>query len=149
MGQITGNNKDFPTIKQVNDALSNVDRILDISEYFNELYDLNITDINTIDTELTNQHLLELIDKILEVKPTVLKGSVDKTSSLDANFSFETSDIVWSVCDIDNYKNQYKITFKIYLSAFSITYCFSFFTVINVEGNFYLKYAVFANDQIV
>lgn len=148
MGQITGNDKDFPTIKQVNDALGSVGGILDISEYFNELYDLDFTDINTIDTELTNQHLLDLIVKIIEVKPTVLKGSVDKTSSIVSNFSFETSDIVWSVCDIDNYKN-YKITFKIYLSIFSVSYYFSFYNVIKVKGNFYSKYVVAGNDQIV
>ncbi|WP_195453323.1 hypothetical protein, partial [Alistipes communis] len=100
MGQITGNDKDFPTIKQVNDALSGaVGGTLDISEYLEDLFALTNTKIDVFDTELTNQHLLELIDKILEVKPTVLKGSVDETLLIGDNFSFETSDIVWSTCD--------------------------------------------------
>ena len=66
MGQITGNDKDFPTIKQVNDALSGaVGGTLDISEYLEDLFALTNTKIDVFDTELTNQHLLELIDKIL------------------------------------------------------------------------------------
>lgn len=39
MGQITGNDKDFPTIKQVNDALSG-GGTLDISEYLDDLFTL-------------------------------------------------------------------------------------------------------------
>lgn len=148
MGQITGNDKDFPTINQVNDALSSaVGGTLDISEYFDDLYNLDETDKNIIDTELTSQHLLELIDKILEVKPTVLKGSVDETSSIGYNFSFETSDIVWSIGDIYIYKNQYKITFKIYLIIYTASYYFSFYKML--ESNFYSKFIVAGNDQIV
>lgn len=147
MGQIAGNDKDFPTIKQVNDALSGaVGGTLDISEYFDELYNLDDTKIDVLDTELTNQHLLELIDKILEVKPTVLKGFADK-ASISNNFSFETSDIVWSISDIDNYKNQYKITFKIYIVAYTISYYFSFYKML--ENTFYSKFAVVGNDQII
>lgn len=148
MGQITGNDKDFPTIKQVNDALNGAGGgTLDISEYFDELYNLAETKIDIINTELTNQHLLELIDKILDVKPTVLKGSVDEISSISNNFSFETSDIVWSNCDSGNYKNQYKITFKIYLIGYTVSYYFSFYKML--EFNFYSKFIVAGNDQIV
>ena len=144
MGQITGNDKDFPTVKQVNDAFGGT---LDISEYFNELYNLAVTDVKIIDTKLTNQHLFELIDKILEVKPTVLKGSVDETLLIGDNFSFETSDIVWSTCDIDVNKNQYKITFKIYLIAYSASYYFSFYKVL--EYIFYSKFIVEGNDSYI
>ncbi len=120
---------------------------MDISEYFNELYNLAVTDVKIIDTKLTNQHLFELIDKILEVKPTVLKGSVDEISVLGINFSFETSDIVWSTCDIDVNKNQYKITFKIYLALYNISLYFSFYKML--EDIFYSKYLVSSNDQIM
>ena len=148
MGQITGNDKDFPTIKQVNDALSGaVGRTLDISEYLEDLFALTNTKIDVFDTELTNQHLLELIDKILEVKPTVLKGSVDETLLIGDNFSFETSDIVWSTCDTGIYKNQYKITFKIYLIAYSASYYFSFYKVL--EYIFYSKFIVEGNDSYI
>ena len=104
MGQITGNDKDFPTIKQVNDALSGaVGGTLDISEYLEDLFALTNTKIDVFDTELTNQHLLELIDKILEVKPTVLKGSVDETLLIGDNFSFET---IWNPFPLKGLRNE-------------------------------------------
>lgn len=145
MGKITGNDKDFPTIKQVNDALSDVvGGTLDISEYFEDLMDLTNTETNVVNTNLTNQHLLEMIDKILEVKPTVLKGSVNTEQF--PSFSFETSDITWALVNMGDYNNQYKITFKIYVIAYTASYYFSFYKMI--ENNNYSKYIIAGNDVI-
>lgn len=73
MGKITGNNNDFPTIKQVNDALAGSNSTLDISAYVTELFELNdaeyngLTDSSSVNNEylkLTSPTLIELFDKI-------------------------------------------------------------------------------------
>lgn len=100
MGQITGNDKDFPTIKQVNDALSGaVGGTLDISEYLDDLFNLTDTtpnqDINNVEdneyNELDNQHIIEMLEKIIEVKPTILKGTSNSEDM--STIVFETSNI--------------------------------------------------------
>lgn len=155
MGQITGNDKDFPTIKQVNDALSGaVGGTLDISEYLDDLFNLTNTtpdqDTSSITeneyNELDNQHIIEMLEKIIEVKPTILKGATNNIQYL-SNIDFETSNIKWcitSILEIGNeYVNQWIISFKIYLIAFGFSYHFSFIKTLN--SYFYSKYAVDLN----
>ena len=74
MGQITGNDKDFPTIKQVNDALSG-GGTLDISEYLDDLFtltdttpDQDITDMGNgeFNENFDNPHIIEMLEKIIK-----------------------------------------------------------------------------------
>lgn len=150
MGQITGNDKDFPTIKQVNDTLSSaVGGTLDISEYFDDLFNLTDTtpdqDTSNIKdneyNELDNQHIIEMLEKIIQVKPTILKGISENT-----DVDFETSNIKWcisSILDNDNYVNQWIISFKIYVIIYGASYHFVFVKSLNTYN--YSKYFVDSN----
>ncbi len=152
MGQITGNDKDFPTIKQVNDALSG-GGTLDISEYLDDLFtltdttpDQDITDMGNgeFNENFDNPHIIEMLEKIIKVKPTILKGAKN-ISSLSTNINFETSNIKWCITSMpdNNYINQWIISFKIYLIIYGISYHFSFFKML--DNYIYSKYIVDAN----
>ena len=86
-----------------------------------------------------------MLEKIIEVKPTILKGT-GGINSIFQNISFETSNIKWgitSTTEIDNCINQWIISFNIYMIVYSFSYHFSFFKML--EDYFYSKYAVDAN----
>lgn len=154
MGQITGNDKDFPTIKQVNDALSGaVGGTLDISEYLEDLFNLTDTtpdqDINNVEdneyNELDNQHIIEMLEKIIEVKPTILKGAANSEDM--STIVFETSNIKWCITSMpeigNEYVNQWIISFNIYMIVYGLSYHFSFIKTLN--SYFYSKYVVDLN----
>ena len=123
MGKITGNDKDFPTIKQVNDK------------------DITIIGDNEYN-ELDNQHIIEMLEKIIQVKPTILKGISENN-----NIDFETSNIKWGITSMpdngNDYVNQWIISFKIYIIIYGLSYHFIFFKML--EDYLYSKYIVDAN----
>lgn len=151
MGQITGNDKDFPTIKQVNEALGSVvggNTELDISEYVYELFMLKYSeydgDDNTIGKneyfDLTNSKIIEMLEKIIEVKPSILKGKGNIGGN--ENLIFNTSNIKW--CETTYYTTTPKfiISFKIYGILMDLSYHFSF---IKQENDSY-KYSRYTVD---
>ena len=85
-----------------------------------------------------------MLEKIIKVKPTILKGAKN-ISSLSTNINFETSNIKWCITSMpdNNYINQWIISFKIYLIIYGISYHFSFFKML--DNYIYSKYIVDAN----
>ena len=140
MGRISGNENSFPTIKQVNDALSG-GRNLDISEYANELFELTDTKENDYDN-LNSPTLIEMISEIIDNKPNILTG---KGYYNNNDINFTTSNIDWCETTINNvYHKQYIVSFKIYFVAYGAVYNFVFFKML--EDYFYSKFILGANS---
>ncbi len=71
--------------------------VLDISEYFESLLDLYETDGN-VSGNLENPLLIELFEKIIEIKPTILTATINSVGK------FSTSAIKWvEACDNENF----------------------------------------------
>lgn len=141
MGKITGNNNDFPTIKQVNDALTGNNSTLDISTYVTELFELKdtkyvgLTDSGSTNNEyleLTSPTLIELFDKINNTKPSLIYG---KGLWGNNEIEFTTN---YNLCNtkLSPY-NNYIISFKIYLIAYGFVYNFVVFKML--DGYLYHK----------
>lgn len=140
MGRISGNENSFPTIKQVNDALSG-GGTLDISEYVNELFELADTKETDDYASLNSPTLIEMISEIIDNKPNILTGK----GYYNNDINFTTSNIDW--CEItinDDYVKQYIVSFKIYIIAYGAVYNFVFFKM--VEAYFYSKFILQANS---
>lgn len=143
MGKITGNDNDFPTIKQVNDALTGSNSTLDISAYATELFELKdtkyvgLTDSSSASNEyleLTSPTLIELFDKINNTKPSLIYGK-----GLWENSEIEfTTNYNLCVTKLSQYNNyNYIISFKIYLIAYGFVYNFVVFKML--DSYFYHK----------
>ena len=65
MGQITGNDKDFPTIKQVNDTLSSVGGTTPKENILR----VNLLDIINNSGKITDNEIIEDVENIIKQRP--------------------------------------------------------------------------------
>ena len=81
--------------------------VLDISEYFESLLNLDETDGNDYDN-LENPLLIELFEKIIKIKPTIL------TTTFNSVNKFSTSAIKWAEAKDNDNTLIFVVNFKFF-----------------------------------